>query len=249
MSTVSSDQQVSIDKAKALVQALESNQEQEATRIIDDLAALRQSSLFQEIGKLTRDLHDAMNNFKLDSKINELAEQDIPDAKERLNFVIQKTQEAADRTLTAMENTIPLCDEMQKKSDALKNEWARFTQREMKPGEFRELSKDVHAFLAYMVNESGNIKNNLNDVIMAQDFQDITGQIIKRVITLVSDVEENLVNLLKVAGTHMVVDNAEDKKDKDSLAGPVVPGLDDKKESGIVSGQDEVDDLLASLGF
>lgn len=249
MSTFSSDQQACIENAKALVEALESGKEEDATRIIDDLASLRQSSLFQEIGKLTRDLHDAMNNFKLDAKINELAEQDIPDAKERLNFVIQKTEEAADRTLTAMENSIPLCDEMQKKSDGLKNEWARFTQREMKPGEFRELSKDVNAFLAYMVSESGNIKSNLNDAIMAQDFQDITGQIIKRVITLVSDVEENLVNLLKVAGTHMVVEHSTDKKGKDDLAGPVVPGLDDKKESSTVSGQDEVDDLLASLGF
>lgn len=249
MSTLDSDQQAYIDKAKALVKALESEQEQEATRIIDDLASLRQSSLFQEIGKLTRELHNAMNNFRLDEKINELAEQDIPDAKERLNFVIQKTEEAADRTLTAMENSIPLCDEMKKKSDELKSEWARFTQREMKPGEFRELSKEVYGFLAYMVSESGNIKNNLNDAIMAQDFQDITGQIIKRVIRLVSDVEENLVNLLKVAGTHMVVDKRADIKGKEKLAGPVVPGLDDKKDSGTVSGQDEVDDLLASLGF
>jgi chemotaxis protein CheZ len=84
---------------------------------------------------------------------------------------------------------------------------------------------------------------------MAQSFQDLTGQIIKRVITLVDDVEASLVNLVKLSSSQIAESSSDDSKqksDKSKLEGPQIPG---KETDGAVSGQDEVDDLLSSLGF
>ncbi|MDH5593712.1 MAG: protein phosphatase CheZ [Gammaproteobacteria bacterium] len=232
--------------ARKLADMVNSGDEAGINQLLDDIISKRQSSLFMEVGKLTRELHDALNNFKLDSRINEMAQEEIPDAKERLNYVITKTEEAADRTLTAVENSVPLCDEMLQRANDIKNDWERFKGREMEPGEFRALSKEVDAYLEFLINDASQIKHNLTDVLMAQDFQDLTGQIIRRVITLVGEVEENLVNLLKVSGSQIIKKGDKDKA-KSGLDGPVVPGLDDGGDK--VSGQDEVDDLLSSFGF
>ena len=234
-----------IHDARRLAEIIEGGDEAQINSVIDEIIAKRQSSLFKEVGKLTRDLHDALNSFKLDARVGELAETEIPDARERLNFVITKTQEAADRTLTAVETSIPLCDEMLQRANELKDQWERFTRREMEPGEFRALAKEVNAYLDFLVGDASQIKHNLSEVLMAQDFQDLTGQIIKRVIKLVGEVEENLVNLLKVSGGYKKEDAT--KTTKPELSGPVVPGLD--KDGDTVSGQDEVDELLSSFGF
>ena len=233
--------------ARKLAALVDNGDEVEVNKLLDEIMAKRQASLFNEVGKLTRELHDALSNFKLDSRINEMAEDEIPDAKERLNYVITKTEEAADRTLTAVESSVPLCDEMLKRANTIKDDWKRFTSREMEPGEFRELSKEVDSYLEFIVGDAAQIKSNLTEVLMAQDFQDLTGQIIRRVITLVAEVEENLVNLIKVSGGQHTTGTEASKSKKPDLAGPVVPGLDEGGET--VSGQDEVDDLLSSFGF
>lgn len=88
---------------------------------------------------------------------------------------------------------------------------------------------------------------------MAQDYQDLTGQIIRRVIALVEEVEGNLVQLVRISGQR-IVDDPQRSERKQSEAsermqkgeGPSIPGGDNE---GVVSGQDEVDDLLSSLGF
>jgi len=243
---VSDDQNDYMADARRLAEVVNGGDELEVNKLLDDIMAKRQASLFKEVGKLTRELHDALNNFKLDARINEMAVDEIPDAKERLNYVITKTEEAADRTLTAVEGSIPLCDEMLNRANTIKEDWKRFTSREMEPGEFRTLSREVDSYLEFIVGDAVKIKSNLNEVLMAQDFQDLTGQIIRRVITLVGEVEENLVNLIKVSGGHAT--GKEDRKNSQpDLAGPVVPGLDEDGDR--VSGQDEVDDLLSSFGF
>jgi chemotaxis protein CheZ len=89
------------------------------------------------------------------------------------------------------------------------------------------------------------MKTNLNDVLMAQDFQDLTGQIISRVITLVEEVEGNLVELIRLTGDRFI--KPQDAPETDTAAeGPHVPGVG---RTDVVADQDEVDDLLSSLGF
>lgn len=235
-----------LELAKSLVEKLETGANEEAHALLDELTKVRESLLYQEIGKLTRELHNSLSSFHLDTHISDLAEKDIPDARERLRYVVSMTDEAANRTLNAVENAIPKCDELFNKVSDVQASWERLLRREMTADEFRSLSARLTEYLPQSCNDVGDIKNGLNEVLMAQDFQDLTGQIIHRVIDLVEDVENNLVGLIKVAG-HSISAPTYDKDQGDiTPTGPSVPGLDD---IGRVSGQDEVDDLLSSLGF
>ncbi|MDH5570533.1 MAG: protein phosphatase CheZ [Gammaproteobacteria bacterium] len=233
-----------IARAHDLLASLENGDEQGAREVIDDLAKIRENNLYQEVGKLTRELHDAISAFSMDDRIADIAEHDIPDARQRLNYVITRTEDAADRTLTAVEKSIPLCEDMERRAGSVLNDWKSFTQREMDVEGFRKMSSEMDGFLSDQSGGFVELKSHLNNILMAQDFQDLTGQIIKRVINLVAEVEGNLVNLIKLAG---LPDHVEPhKREKVKLEGPAVPGVD---SGDTVSGQDEVDDLLSSLGF
>lgn len=232
-------------RARDLQACIEAGDEKGAKEVIDDLTDIRENALYQEVGKLTRELHDAISAFGMDDRITDMTEHEIPDARQRLNFVITKTAEAADKTLTAVEASIPICEGMESQATSILESWRQFTKREMDADGFRKLSTEIDGFLLTQSDGFGKIKGHLNDVLMAQDFQDLTGQIIKRVINLVAEVEGNLVNLVKVAGLPEHIEKSQ-KKSLEELEGPIVPGID---SGDTVSGQDEVDDLLSSLGF
>lgn len=241
------NQDLMLDAARRLVTELEAGNKEAVDQLLTEITDLRESTLFQELGKLTREFHNALNSFRYDERITSLAKEEIPDAKERLQYVIKKTDEAAHKTLNAIEAVMPVCDEMETSLKNFDTEWSRFTHREMNPDEFRQLSSQLQNYFSGSTGHMNLIRNNLNDVLMAQDFQDITGQIIKRVITLVADVEKSLVELIKLGGGVEQSPNKEKTKDKSGeLEGPQVPGLESES---VVSGQDEVDDLLSSLGF
>lgn len=241
----------SLEHAKRLVTSIEQGDSQAATEALDQLSAVRESGLFQELGKLTRDLHDALNGFQVDDKISDLAEKDIPDAKERLNHVIEMTEKAADKTLNAVEASMELSGELADKAVKLQESWARFRKRDMDVAEFRELSAEIDGHFKWLGDKTPELNSTLSDIMLAQDFQDLTGQIIRRVITLVQDVEESLVGLIRMTGQHMQGQKAPSKTDSPSepditAEGPAVPGVDKGER---VSSQDDVDDLLSSLGF
>jgi chemotaxis protein CheZ len=242
----------SLAQARQLVAELEAGNSDAASELLDDLARRRDSGLFQELGKLTRELHDTLNSFQLDSRIAALTEHDIPDAKERLNYVITMTEQAAHRTLTAVENSLPIAEELQRRADELQDKWRRFRRKDMDVAEFRALVPEIDSFLDLTSGHATKLNTSLSDVLMAQDFQDITGQIIRRVINLVKDVEDNLVSLIRISGQRMAPaekTSAKQTSAKEDLSrgiGPQVPGVD---QGDVVHGQDDVDDLLSSLGF
>ncbi|WP_455234550.1 protein phosphatase CheZ [Thiogranum longum] len=249
------DNDALLEQARALVSELEAGNSSSAEHLIEELGRIREQTLFRELGKMTRQLHDAINSFALDSRMQSLAESDIPDAKARLNHVITMTEDSANRTLNAVENTLPIAEELQDKANTLHEKWSRFRNKDMNVDEFRDMSKEIDGFLDLTKDNTGQIHNNLSEVMMAQDFQDLTGQIIRRVITLVQEVEDNLVELIRLSGGIGPPGGGEKQEKADSKStddvmrgvGPAVPGADDGK--GSVSGQDEVDDLLSSLGF
>ncbi len=242
----------SLIQARQLVAELEAGNDAAASNLLDELARRRDSGLFQELGKLTRELHDTLNSFHLDARIASLTEHDIPDAKERLNYVITMTEQAAHRTLTAVETSLPIAEELQKRAEELQDKWRRFRRKDMDVGEFRALVPEIDSFLDLTSGHATKLNSSLSDVLMAQDFQDLTGQIIRRVINLVKDVEDNLVSLIRISGQRMApTDKAPakpvaSKEDLSRGIGPQVPGLD---QADVVHGQDDVDDLLSSLGF
>ena len=234
-----------LETAKKFVIALESKDQNEADVLLNTLNTNNHSVLFQEIGKLTRDLHDTLRSFETDLSFSELAEKEMPDATTRLNYVIEKTDEAASNTLTIVETYMPICEAQEKETKLLESEWKKFISKEMKADEFRSLAKRLTKYFDKNKTSYSDIRSGMSEIIIAQDYQDITGQIIRKVINLVQNVEENLIRVIKITGD-TGKSTSENKNNSTDLDGPQVPEI---KSSDAVNGQDEVDDLLSSLGF
>ncbi len=240
------DNQTRLETAQALVECLQAGNEAEADQLIGSLSqGCKQDELFLEVGRLTRELHDAINGFLLDARISDMTNVEIPDAKERLNYVITMTQQSADRTLTEVEKCLPMVASMEKQSMQLSEEWNKLRMRMLSKDEFKGLSDSLSSFLEQTQQDSSELHASLSEVLMAQDFQDLTGQIISKVIVLVQDVEQKLVKLVRITGNKLD-DGSSAKKQEEELAGPAIPGLDQGDQ---VTSQDDVDDLLSSLGF
>ena len=235
-----------LSSARDLVAALENGDEAKADEILDQIAGLRETQLFKEVGRLTRQLHDTMVSFTVDSKIAAMAEHDIPDAKERLHYVIAMTEQAADQTLTVVENLLPISQELNDQADRLATKWGRFLDREMPFDEFKAMSTEIAQHFQQSRGALEQVQSGLNEILMAQGFQDITGQIIRRVIDLVQELEISMVKLISISSRKITTGDAE--VGEPELPGPVVPGVDDKA-GDVATSQVDVDDLLSSLGF
>lgn len=174
----------------------------------------------QQLGGIVRQLHDALRTLGYDQVLQEVAHE-IPDARERLAYVGQMTERAANTVLTLVDAAKPGCHDLAEEGQAL----------------LAEEATDAAALRHYIRRSIDNAQAQqdvLNDIMMAQDFQDLSGQVINKVIGIITRTEQQLVELL--------VNTVEaPQKDSAELAGPQVP---DKALK-----QDDVDDLLASLGF
>jgi chemotaxis protein CheZ len=237
---------VTLEQAQELVELLTSGNQEEADDYIRELATPLQRELFEEVGKLTRQLHSALKDFQVDNRLSELANTEIPDAKERLNYVIDMTEQAANKTMDAVEECLPLADTIISNIQSVTPMWDKLMRRDIELGEFKSLCHDVQQFMSHSEHDSNRLRELLNEILMAQDFQDLTGQMIRRVIDLVREVETNLVSMLTVFG-----DNASEllptiNDNKIEAEGPIMHA---ERREDVVTGQDEVDDLLSSLGF
>lgn len=236
-----------LGQAKELVQLLESGQHDQAQTLLEKMRSDRDITLFSEIGKLTRQLHEALISFQLDNKISSFAAHDIPDARERLNYVITMTEQAANKTMDGLERCMPMVTQLTKQSSEFRGKIQKLLRKEMQPGEFRALVDDLVNHFESTENQLNDVHQTLNDIILAQDYQDLTGQVIRRVISLVQEVEGSLVELVKMFGNMSDLSAAREEaaKPKTGVEGPVV----DKSRQDVVHGQDDVDALLSSLGF
>jgi chemotaxis protein CheZ len=174
-----------------------------------------------------------------------MTEKDIPDAKERLQYVITMTEKAANQTLNAVESLLPVSQELNKQAEQLSGKWERFLDRDMPVAEFEDMSAEITKHFYQSKGSLQHVQQGLNEILMAQGFQDITGQIIKRVIELVHDLEISMVQLIRVSGSK---DTEYKMVNEPDLPGPIVPGIDDRKGE-VATNQDDVDDLLSSMGF
>ncbi|MCZ6526483.1 MAG: protein phosphatase CheZ [Gammaproteobacteria bacterium] len=240
-----------LELARAVVDSLEGGDELKAELAVNKLSELYESHLFQEIGKLTRELHDALGFCRDDQRITSLTEQEIPDARERLNYVIKKTEESANRTLDIVENLLPISNQMAEESEYMQKDWQRFTRREMDIEEFRKLSVRLEKYFGTACDNAARIKQDLNNVMLAQDFQDLTGQIIRQVINLVQEVEDKLVSVIRNArsGSQNNKFDVKQKNQKSDRIKAQGPQINEENNPDVISAQDDVDDLLSSLGF
>ncbi|MFT5083920.1 MAG: chemotaxis protein CheZ [Lentisphaeria bacterium] len=245
------------DCAAQLVEKLQANNYDAASELIHNLVEARNNHIFKSVGQLTRGLHNAIVNFHLDADINATPpdNSEIRDASDRLNYVIQLTQAAANKTMDKVEAVAPIAMNLGQESANLKEEWQRLRRREISKEEFKGLYTRIDDFLEQMGSGTEQLNQSLQDIILEQGYQDLTGQVLKKVIGLISDVENELVNLMRIAGqVEEVTGMAADPK-KAKEAKPVNkieaegPPIHADKRNDVVSGQDDVDDLLSSLGF
>ena len=239
---------VSLEQAKSLVDFLETGQQEKADELIAEIQNPINSELFAEIGKLTRQLHDSLMNFQLDSRLNNLATADIPDAKERLNYVIKCTEDAANKTMDAVESIFPVVDTIQQQIEKVNPLWGKLMNNKIELTEFKSLCLDIDILLTTTGSETEHMRSLMTDVLMAQDFQDLTGQVIRKVIDLVREVEDSLINMLTAFGisTEGSLEPSLPSVGDNLVEGPIVNA---QNRDDVVENQDDVDDLLSSLGF
>ena len=241
---------ITLDEAKQLVTFLEEGDTDSANALLDAVTMKESVELFAEVGKLTRQLHDSLNNFQLDERIAGLANEDIPDAQTRLTYVIEETEKAANTTMDAVEQSMSIVETMKGQLDSLMPEWKKLMNREIELDEFKSMCLDLDKHLESSVADADKMMGLLTEVLMAQGYQDLTGQVIRRVIELVKEVEDSLVHMLTVFGGAEATKTgkaSQPKGEKVIVAeGPII---DAESRDDVVSGQDDVDDLLSSLGF
>jgi chemotaxis protein CheZ len=208
---------------------------------IEDLTALSPTEpvmaspeVFQQIGSITRLLHDTMQQLGVMPKLK-LASEGLPDARSRLNYIADKTADAANKVLNSVDQAKAehrhIADETRRLAKALMADPVRA----VASGALMNFVEDVDG-------ATGRIDRHLTDIMMAQDFHDLTGQVVAKVVSLAIDLEDSLVKLL----VQVVPPDQREKVDSSVLHGPVV---DATGRTDVVTNQTEVDDLLASLGF
>jgi len=192
------------------------------------------------IGHMTRALHENLRGLGLD-KLIEKAASDIPDARDRLDYVARLSEDAAQKVLNATDEAGPLQDGINRNAKELTASWQSLLDGQGGESDWRELAQRTIAALGSASEATVATKGHLMDIMMAQDFQDLTGQVIKRVTSIAQNLEKQLVQTL--------IDFAPEelKKELDTglLNGPQI----DASAEGVVADQGQVDDLLDSLGF
>ncbi|MBE8168547.1 MAG: protein phosphatase CheZ [Shewanella sp.] len=238
---------ISLAQAQHLVELLSAGEQLQADELLNELVTPIKSDMYEEIGKLTRQLHSALAEFQVDSRLIKLTNTDIPDAKDRLNYVIDMTEQAANKTMDAVEESLPLANALITNIQVVQPSWDKLMRRDIDLSSFKSLCYDIQEMMLRSGNDSIRLRDLLNQILMAQDFQDLTGQMIRRVIELVHEVESSLVSMLTLFG--------ESSADDDMMLSPTIdivaegPILNADQRDDVVTGQDEVDDLLSSLGF
>ncbi len=231
--------------------AMESGDETRAREAFAAMGGEPDRELFEEVGAITRRLHESLTNIGLEDHLVRLAEDDLPEAQDRLNYVITLTEQAANRTLAGVESSVPYLERLQERSEKLLDRLQSRADTSDNE-ELVDLIGQIQPYLRSLGRDGRKVSERLTDILMAQEFQDITGQVLGRVIHMVREVEENLVDLLRITGERLGEVNprsGEAPKGKGGIEaeGPVLPAQ--QAEDGVVSSQDEVDDLLSDLGF
>jgi chemotaxis protein CheZ len=199
-------------------------------RLVNDLYVEREQTLRTGLAKLSQTLANALAKFQLDSRIAALAAKDIPDARLRLDHVLKMTEDATHRTLDLIEQTAPLAESTANDARTL-------------AGTLDDRShNDIRQFLGQVQASTERMRANLTEVMLAQGFQDLTGQILHGIRTLIVEVESVLDELAKISGVEI---RPSARVEAGTLHGPAVPGV----STDTVVDQNDVDDLIAGLGI
>jgi chemotaxis protein CheZ len=194
--------------------------------------------MFERLGGIVRLLHDSLRELGYDKALNEASSQ-IVDAQDRLEYVASLTEQAANKVLNTLDDGMPAQDVLQKKARAMEGRWNDLFAGKLGIEEFKVLAGDSKSFATAVSEATEAEKARLLDIMMAQDFQDITGQLIKKVVMITKTVEKELADLLRDNAPPPLREKLQAKEPL--MVGPSVPS--------VALDQDNVDDLLADLGF
>ncbi|MBC7938799.1 MAG: protein phosphatase CheZ [Chitinophagaceae bacterium] len=190
--------------------------------------------VFQQIGTITRLLHDTMQQLGVMPKL-QVASEGLPDARSRLTYIASKTAEAANKVLNSVDQAKADHAHISRATRAMAAAIVADPVRAVASGAVMNFVQDVEQ-------RTARIDSHLTDIMMAQDFHDLTGQVVAKVVALANELEDSLVKLL----VSVVPPDRMEKVDSNVLNGPVV---NPEGRTDVVANQGEVDDLLASLGF
>ena len=199
------------------------------------VAAGASPEVFQQLGLITRQLHDTLTQLGVMPRLQQAAD-GLPDARSRLNYIAKKTGDAADKVLN-------LVDMAKTEQVSIASETRRIAQAMLADPVRAVASGAVMNFVGDVEAATARIDAHLTDIMMAQDFHDLTGQVVAKVVALATDLEDSLVKLLVQAAPAEVAPRIVESSD---LNGPVV---NPEGRTDVVADQGEVDDLLASMGF
>ncbi len=206
----------------------------ELASLAPQMAAQASPEIFQQLGHITRQLHDTLQQLGVMPKLQQAAD-GLPDARSRLSYIAKKTGEAADKVLNSV-------DQAKIDHSLISAETRRIAAAIIQDPVKAVATGAVMNFVGDVEAATERIDRHLTDIMMAQDFHDLTGQVVAKVVKLAGDLEDNLLKLLMQAAPPEQVNRVEEA----GLNGPVV---DAQGRTDVVTNQEQVDDLLASLGF
>ena len=219
---------------RAMARALDEGDEAALSTAVTGFERARKTSVTGRVRRVANDLQFALEHFQSNARLVELAQRQVPDARLRLAHVLKLTADAAHRTMDLVERSAPLADRATREAE-------RLIALQQQIGSPHELAPQLKNFLPLIASTIAEVRSNLAEVLITQGYQDLTGQIIRGVMTLIQELEVALAELLLIAGT----DNNADEGDRSGAhaRGPAVPGID-----SAVGGQQDVDALLSELG-
>jgi chemotaxis protein CheZ len=206
----------------------------ELAALIPDAPVTTSPEVFQQIGAITRMLHDTLHQLGVMPRLQAAAD-GLPDARSRLNYIASKTAQAAEKVLDSVDSAKLEHQRIAADTRLLAAALTTDPVRAVASGAVMNFVDDVEA-------RTQHIDQHLTDIMLAQDFHDLTGQVVAKVVNLAAELEDSLVKLL----VQVVPPEQRAKVVDSALQGPVV---DPHKRTDVVKDQTEVDDLLASLGF
>jgi chemotaxis protein CheZ len=203
------------------------------------------TSMYERLGGIVRVMHDSLRELGYDKALTEASSQ-IVDAQDRLEYVASLTEQAANKVLNTLDEGMPAQDKLSKQAKDMETRWADLFAGKLSIDQFKALAGDARQFAAVVSEATEAEKARLLEIMMAQDFQDITGQLIKKVVVITKTVEAELAQLLRDSAPKELKEKlaqkqAEQEKPAELMSGPSVPAT--------ALDQDSVDDLLADLGF
>ncbi len=201
-----------------------------------------QDRVFQRVGQMARQLHDTLGQLGY-SELLESTVSAIPDARERLNYVATLTEQAACRVLNATDIANPLQEQLEAASAALATRWDALFANRLAVDEFRLLAEETRSFLKQALPaKTEATKAQLLEIMMAQDFQDLTGQVIKKILQVAHELETQLMEVL----IETLPGERRTESVNSLLNGPVI---NPDGRTDVAVSQQQVDELLGSLGF